>query len=60
VAAYLDLNGVQQCDCSADIVLNRMSRQRKWLFATRRALVQHVGKVTTGLGKFHWAVTYVP
>ena len=58
VAGELHTCGVVKYEKPYDLVIQNYARRRPRLFSTRLSLAQHIGRVTTGLGGFHWSPTF--
>ena len=64
LTAYVKRNGVELRNAPNDIQVNHMikqaqaRRQNIRLFAVQPNIVQHVGKVTTGVGRWHQSPTF--
>jgi hypothetical protein len=60
-ADYLERNGLDECSLPYDLNLARYADEAGIpIYATCPSIVQHIGRITTGLGPFHQAVTFVP
>jgi len=59
IADYFHALGVEQYTEPADLLIRRFASARNNLYATNRALVQHIGLATTGIDSlFHSAPTF--
>ena len=58
LAARMRRDGVDEPKKPCDLVIQDVCYERQYLFGSRSSLVQHVGRVSTGLGHFHSSPTF--
>ncbi len=58
LAALMFREGFELATAPSDLLVKQYCLDKEILFATRVSLVQHIGKTTTGLGKFHASSTF--
>jgi len=50
--------GLHEASPPGDLVIRDFCDERGYLYVARRSLVQHIGRVSTGLGNFHRSSTF--
>lgn len=58
LAALMFREGFEKGTAPSDLLVKQYCLGKEMLFASRSSLVQHIGKTTTGLGKFHSSPTF--
>jgi hypothetical protein len=57
-ADYLRRRGVDRVEDPADLLIRDLCIERQYLYVAASSLVQHIGRVSTGLGHFHSSPTF--